>query len=226
VPHILVAGLTLLGVCMALLAWAEGRVDSGVAATLGATVPMFLGLLDPGGLDRKGWTGLGVGFLGVMVLLWPGGRNPTALAGAGVLVLSAFLWASATLYGKRHAGQGGHYTQIGIEMLAAGVLSLVAAPLAGGLTHGPLTGPSLMALGYLILFGSILAYSAYIHLSKVWSSGRAGTYAYWNPVVAVLLGCWLRREAFQGRRLVGLALILLGVALVQIPWRGARKEGA
>jgi drug/metabolite transporter (DMT)-like permease len=222
-PHILVVGLTLLGVCMALIAWAEGRVDSGVAATLGATVPMSLSLLDPHGLDRKGRAGLGLGFLGVLVLLWPAGPSASTLPGASVLVLSAFLWAAGTLHGKRHAGRSGHYTRIGLEMLAAGVVSLAAAPLAGGLTHGPLTLQSALALGYLILFGSILAYSAYIHLAKVWPSGRAGTYAYWNPVVAVLLGCWLRGEAFQGRRVVGLALILLGVALVQLPWPGRRR---
>jgi drug/metabolite transporter (DMT)-like permease len=163
-----------------------------------------------------------MGFVGVLVLLWPSGQGP-ALAGVAALVLSASLWAYATLYGKRHGGAGGHFSQIGIEMLVAGVLSLLAASLTGGVSHRPWTSHSLLAVGYLITFGSILAYSAYIYLSKVWPAAKAGTYAYWNPVVGVLLGCWLRGETFQARMLPGLACILLGVALVQIPWPNGAK---
>ncbi len=220
IPHILVVGIALLGVCMTLIGWAESRVSSGVTAILGATVPLFLGILDPRGLGRKGWMGLGVGFLGVMVLLWPGGQGPGLLRPA-VLVASAFLWAAGTLYGKRHAGAGGHFSQIGIEMLAAGLLALLVSRFTGGLTHGAVTARSLGALAYLIVFGSILAYSAYIHITRVWPSGRAGTYAYWNPVVGLLLGCWLRGEPFLARMAPGMALILLGVALVQVRWPGA-----
>jgi len=217
-PHLAVVGVLLLTVCMALIAWAEGRVSSGVAATLGATVPLFLGLQEPRGLGTKAWSGLGLGFLGVLVLLWPSGQE-APLAGSAILVLSAALWAFGTRYGSRHALQAGHFSQVGTEMLTAGVLSLLIAPWTGGVVHGPVTLRSLHALGYLVLFGSILAYSAYIHLSKVWPPARAGTYAYWNPVIAVLLGCTLRGEPFQPRMAPGLALILLGVGLVQFPWR-------
>jgi len=219
-PHLAVVGVLLLTVCMALIAWAEGRVSSGVAATLGATVPLFLGLQEPRGLDAKAWAGLGVGFLGVLVLLWPTGRSPQ-LGGAAILIFSAALWSFGTLYGKRQIIQAGHFSQVGTEMLAAGLLSLAMAPWTGGLAHSPITLRSLEALGYLILFGSILAYSAYIHLARVWPPAQAGTYAYWNPVIAVLLGCTLRGEPFQPRMGPGLALILLGVGLVQFPWKRA-----
>ncbi|MDD5334565.1 MAG: EamA family transporter [Rhodoferax sp.] len=224
IPHIALVGITLLGLCMALIGWAEGRVSSGLAATLGATVPLFLALMDPRGLDAKAWCGLGLGFLGVLVLLWPAEQSP-ALAGAAALVLSASLWAYGTLYGKRHAGDSGHFSQIGLEMLVAGALSLLAASLTGGISHGKWNPRSLLAVGYLITFGSILAYSAYIYLSKVWPSAKAGTYAYWNPVVGVLLGCWLRGETLHARMLPGLVCILLGVALVQIPWPKALRSG-
>ncbi|BDU78134.1 EamA family transporter [Mesoterricola sediminis] len=217
-------GALLLALCMALLAWAEGRVSSGVAATLGATVPLFLGAQEPRGLGPKGWLGLGVGFLGVAVLLWPGGRGPDLL-GAGVLVLSAFIWSFGTLYGKRHPCGAGHFSQVAVEMLTAGLLSLAAAPWAGGFTHGPVGRPSLLALAYLILAGSIVAYSAYHHLTRAWPAARAGTYAYWNPVVAVVLGWAVRHEAIPARMVPGLVLILAGVLLVQIPWppRPARR---
>lgn len=225
IPHIALVGITLLGLCMALIGWAEGRVSSGVAAALGATVPLFLALMDPRGLDPKAWCGLGLGFLGVLVLLWPSEQSPV-LSGAAALVLSASLWAYGTLYGKRHAGESGHFSQIGIEMLVAGALSLLAASLTGGIAHSTWNPRSLLAVGYLITFGSILAYSAYIYLSKVWPSAKAGTYAYWNPVVGVLLGCWLRGETLHARMVPGLACILLGVVLVQIPWPKAARSGS
>ena len=142
-----------------------------MAATLGATVPLFLGLQEPRHLDAKAWSGLGVGFLGVLVLLWPSARGPQ-LTGTALLLLSAALWSFGTLYGRRHAAQGGHFSQVGIEMLAAGALSLLAAPWTGGITQGPVAVRSLWALGYLILLGSILAYSAYIHLTRVWPPAR------------------------------------------------------
>ena len=108
-------------------------------------------------------------------------------------------------------------------MGTAGLLSLLIAPFNGGITHAPINLHSILALSYLIIFGSILAYSAYIFLSKVWPPAKAGTYAYWNPVVAVLLGCWIRGETFHARMVPGLFLILLGVGLVQVPWELIRR---
>ncbi len=216
-PHLAVVGVLLLTVCMALIAWAEGRVNSGVAATLAATVPLFLGLMEPRGLDAKSWAGLGVGFLGILLILWPSGQSPQG-AGSMALLVSAALWSFGTLYGRRHVLQAGHFSQVGIEMLIAGLLSLLIAPLAGGFTHAPVTSRSALALVYLIVFGSILAYSAYIFLAKTWSPARTGTYAYWNPVVGLLLGCWIGGETLHARMLPGLLLVLLGIGLVQFPW--------
>jgi len=215
-PHLVVVGVLLLTVCMALIAWAEGRVSSGVTAILGATVPLFLGLMAPRGLDARSWSGLGVGFLGVVLLLWPSGPSP-ALTGSLVLLVSTSIWSFGTLYSGRHPVQAGHCSQVGIEMLTAGLLSFLIAPFTGGFTHAPVGRSSLLALAYLIIFGSILAYSAYIHLARAWPPARAGTYAYWNPVVAVLLGCGMRGEAVHARMLPGLLLVLLGVGLVQVP---------
>jgi drug/metabolite transporter (DMT)-like permease len=229
-PDLAIVGVLLLTVCMALIAWAEGQVSSGIAATLAASVPLFLGLMEPDGLEPRSWAGLAVGFLGVLLLLRPSGSSPN-LAGSAFLLVSAAIWAFGTLYGRRHARQGGHFSQVGVEMLTAGLVSLSIAPFAGGFTHAPLRLQSLVALAYLILFGSILAYSAYIFLARVWPPAKAGTYAYWNPVVGVLLGCGIRKETFQARMLPALFLILLGVGLVQIPWEsilgtrlGARRR--
>jgi len=186
---------------------------------MGATVPMFLGVLEPRGLGWKGWAGLGLGLGGVALLVGPTGKAGAGpdLAGCAVLALSAFIWSCGTLVGRKDTSRAGHFTKVGIEMLAAGLLSLVLASFTGGLTHGPLTARSLVALGYLVLFGSIAAYSAYIHLTKVWKPAEAGTYAFWNPVVAVLLGCGFRGEPFSLVMGAGLALILGGVGLIQLP---------
>lgn len=213
----------MLTLCMALIAWAEGRVSSGVAAVLAATVPLFLALMEPRRQAFKTWAGLGAGFLGVAMLVWPSGQSPR-LAGCAVLLVSAFIWSFGTLYGRKQVLHGGHFSQVGVEMLAAGLLSLLVTPFTGGFTHAPLGFRTLLALSYLIAFGSILAYSAYIYLSKTWPPAKAGTYAYWNPVVAVLLGCGIRGESFHTGMVPGLLLILLGVGLVQIPWEWIRDR--
>jgi drug/metabolite transporter (DMT)-like permease len=223
-PRLALVGTLLLTVCMAIIAWAEGRVTSGVTAVMGATVPMFLGILEPRGLGWKGWIGLGVGFAGVALLMWPSGKSPD-LAGCLALILSAFLWSCGTLIGRRHASRAGHFTQVGIEMMAAGILSFVIASFTGGIRHAPIGFPATLALIYLILFGSIAAYSAYIYLARVWPPARTGTYAFWNPVVAVLLGYGLRKEPFHMVMGAGLALVLAGVGLIQFPGpRTVEKE--
>ena len=211
-PHLMLVGFLMLTVCMALIAWAEGRVSSGITAVLAATVPLFLGMMEPRGLTLKSWAGLGMGFLGVVLLLWPSGHGPH-LVGSAVLMVSAAIWSFGTVYGRNHRLQAGHFSQVGVEMATAGVLSLLIVPFTGGFTHAPVSLHSVLALLYLIVFGSILAYTAYIYLSKVWPPAKAGTYAYWNPVVAVLLGCWIREETFHARMVPGLFLILLGVGL-------------
>jgi len=159
------------------------------------------------------------------VLLWPAGAGPD-LAGSLLLVTSAAVWAFGTLYGRRHAAGVGHFTRVGTEMLAGGLTSLVAALVTGGVTHAPLELHSAAALGYLLVFGSILAYSAYLHLTTAWPPARAGTYAYWNPVIGVVLGCLLRGEPLHARSVPGLLLILAGVATMELPsWPALARPG-
>jgi drug/metabolite transporter (DMT)-like permease len=215
-PHVLLVGLLLLGVVMGIIAWAELRVASGLVACTAAMVPLYLALLEPMGLDGRKVCGLLLGIAGVAALLLKG-LEPGMLPPAAALVGSAFLWAYGTFHSKRHAGRCGHFTQVGLEMLTAGLLALGLACRAGGFLHAPLGAGALAALAYLVLFGSILAYSAFIHLAKVWPAARVGTYAYLNPVVGLALGWSLGREPFHAQALPGLGLILLGVALVQVP---------
>jgi drug/metabolite transporter (DMT)-like permease len=221
-PHLALVGVLLLGVCNALIVWSETRVSSGVAAVLAALTPAWFGVLtartEP--LGGRGWTGTGLGLLGVVLLVGPGVEGGVDLGGVGAILVATVLWAVGTLHHRRHVRGGGALTNAGLEMLAAGLLGVVVAPFAGGFVRGPVTPKALLAIGYLAVFGSCVAYTAHTYLSKAWNPARAGTYAYLNPVIAVLLGAAFLGEAFNARMGLGMAVILAGVALVQYRSRG------
>lgn len=216
-PHLALVGVLLLGVCNALVVWSETRVSSGVAAVLAALTPAWFGVLtartEP--LGGRGWTGTGLGLAGVVLLVGPGTGGGVDLGGVAAVLLASALWAVGTLHHRKHATGGGALTNAGLEMLAAALVGVVVAPLTGGYTRGPVTPKALLAVGYLAVFGSCLAYTAHTYLSKAWNPVRAGTYAYLNPVIAVLLGTVFLGEAFNTRMALGMAVILAGVALVQ-----------
>jgi drug/metabolite transporter (DMT)-like permease len=146
------------------------------------------------------------------------------LGGLAALVAAPIIWSWGTLHGKHFVHGGGLLTNVGIQMATAAVMGLVLAPLTGGFLRGPLTPKALGAVAYLALFGSVLAFSAYIYLAKAWPPAKMGTYAYLNPLVAVLLGTLLLREAFGLREIVGMAVILLAVGLVQVRSKAVPAE--
>jgi drug/metabolite transporter (DMT)-like permease len=101
-------------------------------------------------------------------------------------------------------------------MGAASVVGFIIAPMTGGFLHAPLTLNAALGVLYLAFFGSLLAYSAFVYLSKVWPPAKMGTYAFLNPLVAVLLGYFFLGEVFELRDFIGMAIILVGVAIVQL----------
>jgi len=221
VGHLLLVGALLLGGSNALVSWAELHVSTSLVAILAALVPLWLAVFsmarEP--LGPKGWEGLLLGIAGVAVLVWPHGSVRIHGGGLAAMVAAPLIWAWGTLHGKRHVHGGGLLTNVGIQMLTAALMGLALAPLTGGFLRGPLTPRALGAVAYLALFGSLLAYSAYIYLAKAWAPAKMGTYAYLNPLVAVLLGSLILHEAFGPREVLGMAIILGAVALVQL--RGA-----
>lgn len=221
VGHLLLVGALLLGGSNALVSWAELHVSTSLVAILAALVPLWLAVFsmarEP--LGPKGWEGLLLGIAGVAVLVWPHGSVRIHGGGLAAMVAAPLIWAWGTLHGKRHVHGGGLLTNAGIQMLTAALMGLALAPLTGGFLRGPLTPRALGAVAYLALFGSLLAYSAYIYLAKAWAPAKMGTYAYLNPLVAVLLGSLILHEAFGPREVLGMAIILGAVALVQL--RGA-----
>jgi len=221
-PHLALVGVLLLGICNALVVWSETRVSSGVAAVLAALTPAFFGVFtarkEP--LGVRGWTGTGLGLAGVFLLAAPWSEGGVDPGGVVAMLLASSLWALGTLHHRRHVSGGGALTNSGLEMLAAALFGAVTAPLTGGFVRGPVTPKAVAAVAYLALFGSCLAYTAHLYVSRVWNPARAGTYAYLNPVIAVLLGAAFLGEAFGARMALGMVVILAGVALVQYRSRG------
>ena len=213
--HLMLVGALLLGGSNALVTWSEEHVSSGMAAILCAMVPVFLTLFSRENLGARTWAGLGLGLLGVGIL-----SNPLAgrihLGGVGALLLATMIWSFGTLHGKRYIKGDAYLKQVGVEMLTAAVIGHLVAPLSGGYLHHALTLKAALSVGYLALFGSLLAFTAYIYLARVWSPAKMGTYTYINPVVALLLGGIFLHEPFGPRMVLGMVVILAGVALVQL----------
>ena len=226
VGHLMVVGALLLGGSNALVSYAELHVSTGLVAVLAALVPLWLAVFSMGKepLGPKGWAGLALGIAGVAVLVWPTGGLRIHPGGLVAMVAAPLIWSWGTLHGKHFVHGGGLMTNAGIQMLTAALIGLVVAPLSGGFLRGGVTSKALLAAGYLALFGSVLAYSAYIYLAKAWPPAKMGTYAYLNPLVAVLLGGLVLHEAFGPREFFGMAVILGAVALVQLRPKAGRAE--
>jgi drug/metabolite transporter (DMT)-like permease len=217
--------------------WAEQRVPSGVAALLVAMVPGWMVLVDwlrPGGVrpDRQVVLGLALGLVGLAWLVGPdtlmGGGRVDGL-GALVLALASLSWAIGSIYSRHSPAPSSPLLAIGMQQFAGGVALVIFGVLAGDLGRLDLAGVSTrstLALIYLIIFGSIIGYSAYMWLLRVSTPARVSTYAYVNPVVAVLLGWALAGEALTARVGVAAAVIVAGVALITLARRPARPGPA
>lgn len=201
--------------------WAQQWIESGTAALMVATVPLWMVLLDwlrPGGRAPRPlvWAGIVVGLAGIGLLYGAPGRVEMYAAGWLVLVLASVSWAIGSLY-SRTASLPAPLLATGMQMLAGGALLLVAGAITGelrGVDPAAFSTRSVLALGYLIVFGSLVGYSAYIWLLRVTTPALASTYAYVNPVVAVFLGWTLAGEALTPRIMLACAVIVGGVALI------------
>src|SRR5262249_20706721 len=221
---LLLGGLFFLGGNGAVV-WAERRVPSGVAALLIATMPLWVVLLDlsrPRGSRPPPIVAVGValGFAGLLLLVPPGARGDDRLVdplGALVLVLGALSWATGSLYALRAELPGSLLLASGMEMVAGGVLLLLAGGVAGEISEirpSLMTARSILAFAYLVVFGSIIASNAFTYLLDVSTPSRVSTYAYVNPVVAVVLGWLLAGEALTPRTVLGAAVIVSAVVMV------------
>jgi drug/metabolite transporter (DMT)-like permease len=228
----IVGGLMLLGGNGAVV-WAEQRVPSGVTALLVALVPLWMVLLE---WRRRGGTrpdagtvaGLALGLGGLAILVGPeqvlGGGHVDHL-GAVVLALGTLSWAAGSLYSRHAHLPASPMLATAMEMLGGGVLLLLAAGARGEWARvdpGAVSLRSALAVGYLIVFGSLVGFTAYIWLLRATTPARVSTYAYVNPVVAMVLGWALAGEPLTPRTLVAAAIIIAAVAL--ITWSRVRRS--
>jgi drug/metabolite transporter (DMT)-like permease len=217
-------------------AWAEQKIPAGTAALLLASVPVWM-IITSRVVDNERITfltagGLVLGLAGVGVLVNPlAGGSPDLLPSA-VALGGALFWGCGSVYAKRAPHPAQPLLASGMEMICAGVaLCLIGA--AGGelgrIHPASLISASGLALGYLIIFGSLLGYSTYEWLLHHASSQLAGTYAFVSPLVAVTLGWWLLGEKVTGHTLLAAAAIAVGVALIMLhprkPESTQDKEG-
>jgi drug/metabolite transporter (DMT)-like permease len=219
-----VVGALLLGGGMGLVAWGEQTVPSGIAALLVAMMPVWLAILSAlfvgERLPRIAVVGIGVGFVGVGLLAWPSNIGGAALqpAGLAALIASPISWATGSLYAATRAKLPSRPLLASALQMLAGSIVLAAMALlsgeAGAFRPAAVTSDSLLSLAYLILVGSLVGYTAYGWLLRVAPLPLVATYAYVNPIVAVVLGAAVLAEPIGIRTLVAGAIIVVAVALI------------
>jgi drug/metabolite transporter (DMT)-like permease len=195
---------------------AEQTIPSGIAAVIIATTPIWLSLFDALLTRRRpsplAIGGLVVGLVGVAILLLPStGLDSFDPVGIGILVVAAVCWASGSLYARRGPLPKNQLLGTGMEQFAGGLVLLaagVAIGEVGGFDPGAVTTASLLGLAFLIVFGSLVAFTAYIWLLNHVAVTTVATYAYVNPVVAVALGVAFRGETLTPRSLLAAGLII------------------
>lgn len=212
-----ISGSLLLGLGNGLVCIAEQHVASGLAAVTVASMPLFAGLfasLHGQWPSRPEWLGLGIGFAGV-VLLNLGGSIAGAPLAAVALLVSAAAWAFGSIWGRQRDMAPGAMNTAS-QMLAGGTILLVVALVAGERWPASPTLVASLAIAWLAIAGSLIAFSAYLYLLQVVRPALATSHAYVNPPVAVLLGTWLGGESLHALDLVAMLVILGGVALIAL----------
>jgi drug/metabolite transporter (DMT)-like permease len=222
----IIGGFLLLG-GNASVAWAEQRVPSGLAAVLIAVAPIWMVGLEwaKGGSrpTRHVVAGLLLGLAGIALLVSSRAEAESRVDpfGAVILVLASASWAWGSVLSKTAELPKSPLLVTGMEMIGGGMLLLLTAGLAGQFHEFEPSRVSLeagLSWGYLVVFGSLVGFTAYIWLLGVTSIAKAGTYAYVNPIVAVFLGWAILGEAVTSRMLLAAGVILVGVALVNVEW--------
>lgn len=225
-PAAIVGGLLLLGGNGGVVL-AERTVPSGVVALLVAMVPIWMVLVDwlrRGGVrpTTRTTVGLVVGFGGMVLLVGPGalaGGDPVDPFGALLVVLGSMSWAVGSIYARGAALPKSPFLATAMEMLCGGALLLVVGVARGELVSTDVAAfstTSLLSFAYLVVFGSLVGFTAYIWLLGVTTPARVSTYAYVNPLVAVFLGWALAGEPVSPRILLAAAVIIAAVAVITL----------
>jgi drug/metabolite transporter (DMT)-like permease len=212
--------------------WAEQRVPSGITALLVASVPMWAVVIDwarPRG-KRPSLVvaiGLGVGLAGVGILAAPefGGATGGAGIGATVLIVGSISWAAGSIYSRQSARPASALMSTALQMIGGSFFLFLIAVALGELSRfnpGAITLKSIAGWAYLVCFGALIGFTAYAYVLRETTPAKATTYAYVNPIVAVLLGWAFASEPITARTVIAAGIILAGVAMISLA--GNRKE--
>jgi drug/metabolite transporter (DMT)-like permease len=214
-----------------LVVLAERDVPSSLAALIIASVPLWVALFRSVTGDRVSLgtlLGVALGFIGVAILVLPGGRPEGAnLFGLILLIAAAASWASGSFLSTKLELPPDPFVSTSVQQLCGGVLILIvgfAMGEAGNINAEHWSGSSLLALSYLIVFGSLFAFTAYVWLLQNAPISRVATYAYVNPVIALLLGWLILSEEITTTMLVGATVIVASVAFIVRRESGAPRH--
>lgn len=238
----LIAGGMMLAGGIGLLSFAEQRIPSGVAALMAATIPIWITLFDWVIFRGKQpsaptFTGVGLSFTGVALLFAPaleGAAGHVDWVGMVTVLLGAMIFAAGSLVARRAPLPEDTRVSTASEMLAGGLLLLAISALTGEFARfdvAAVSPRSILALAYLVIFGSIIGYTAYLWLLKTVEPAQVGTNFFVNPVIAVFAGWWIAGETVTMTMVLAAAVIVLGVAVVHAgmlragPARAAEAEG-
>lgn len=214
--------------------WSEQQVPSGMAALIVATDPLWITLFDwlifkgakPG---KRTVFGLILGFLGIGLLIGPGQLQGSSISlfSLAVLFMAPVLWSLGSLYSRNAELPENIFMATAVEMLCGGSFLIIAGLLTGEPSKLDLAGislRSLTAMAYLTIFGSIVAFTAYVWLLKTVQAAKVSTYTFVNPVIAVFLGWLILSETITAQTLIAVPSIILAVVLITI--QTTKKAGA
>jgi len=218
-----IIGALLLSVSNVTLAWAEQYIRTGLASLLVASIPIWFLVIDTWilrgeRLAARGLVGLALGAVGTVVLLWPKlvsstTRGRMELFASICLIGASFAWSLGSVLSRRWQGSMDAFTTTGWQMFIGGFLNLLIGLVHGETARAQWTMRGMAAIAYLVVFGSLIGYTAYIWLLKHVPTSKVGTYAYVNPVIAVFLGWYFLAERVDGYIMAGTAIIIVSVAL-------------
>jgi drug/metabolite transporter (DMT)-like permease len=204
--------------------WGEEYVSSGLASLIVALVPIWVVIIEAwffraGRMTAKGFLGLGLGIAGLLVLLWPRITSGSHLGrlellGSGILAVASFFWALGSVFSHRYSLSVDVFVSAAWQMTLAGAVNAMIALIFGQFSKTHWTAHALSAIAYLVVFGSWIGYSCYIYLLEHVPTPKVATYAYVNPIVAVFLGWIILREQVDLFMLLGTAIIIASVWLV------------
>jgi drug/metabolite transporter (DMT)-like permease len=216
-------GIVMVSIANTSVVWAEHYITSGLAALLAAMIPLWMGVLEAATgtapFTMRKSTGLLLGFAGVAILVWPGLRAPdtnlTFFLAVAAMQVNCIGWNVGALRSKLRPANAGPMAVATIQMLTGGIILTIAALVTGGFSHMSFSARSVYALLYLMVFGSVIAYSAFLYALARIRPGKLTLYAYVNPAVAVVVGWLLLHEPLTARMVLAMLVILGGVAVAQ-----------